>query len=53
MDLTESACKGVVGLRLKGAGMRGSAAGADAVCHHRALFKGEKGQWDAFWALAP
>jgi hypothetical protein len=49
----ESACKGVVGLRLKGAGMRWSAAGADAVCHLRALFKSEKGQWDAFWALAP
>jgi hypothetical protein len=49
----ESACKGVVGLRLKGAGMRWSEAGADAVCHLRALFKSEKGQWDAFWALAP
>jgi hypothetical protein len=49
----ESACKGVVGQRLKGNGMRWSAAGADAVCHLRALFKSEKGQWDAFWALAP
>jgi hypothetical protein len=49
----ESACKGVVGLRLKGAGMRWSESGADAVCHLRALFKSEKGQWDAFWALAP
>ena len=49
----ESACKGVVGLRLKGAGMRWSQAGADAVCHLRALFKSETGQWDAFWALAP
>lgn len=49
----ESARKGVVGLRLKGAGMRWSEAGADAVCHLRALFKSEKGQWDAFWALAP
>jgi hypothetical protein len=49
----ESACKGVVGLRLKGAGMRWSEPGADAVCHLRALFKSEKGQWDAFWALAP
>jgi hypothetical protein len=49
----ESACKGVVGQRLKGNGMRWSAAGADAVCHLRALFKSEKGQWDAFWATAP
>lgn len=48
----ESACKGVVGGRLKGNGMRWSEAGADAVCHLRALFKSEKGQWDAFWALA-
>jgi hypothetical protein len=49
----ESACKGVVGQRLKGTGMRWSEAGADAVCHLRALFKSEKGQWDAFWATAP
>jgi len=49
----ESACKGVVGLRLKGAGMRWSEPGADAVCHLRALFKCETGPWDAFWALAP
>jgi hypothetical protein len=46
----ESACKGVVGQRLKGNGMRWSEAGADAVCHLRALFKSEKGQWEAFWA---
>jgi hypothetical protein len=49
----ESACKGVVGQRLKGNGMRWSAAGADAICHLRAVFKSEKGQWDAFWATAP
>jgi hypothetical protein len=49
----ESACKGIIGLRLKGCGMRWSEAGADAVCHLRALFKSEKGQWDAFWATAP
>jgi hypothetical protein len=49
----ESACKGVVGLRLKGAGMRWSEPGADAVCHLCALFKSEPGQWDAFWTLAP
>jgi hypothetical protein len=45
----ESACKTVVGLRLKGAGMRWGEPGSDAVCHLRALFLGEKGQWDAFW----
>lgn len=48
----ESACKGVVGQRLKGNGMRWSEEGADAVCHLRALFKSEKGQWEAFWGNA-
>jgi hypothetical protein len=47
----ESACKQVGG-RLKGSGMRWSGAGADAVCHLRALFRSEVSQWDAFWALA-
>lgn len=47
----ESACKQVGG-RLKGSGMRWGAAGADAVCHLRALFRSEASQWDAFWALA-
>jgi hypothetical protein len=45
----ESACKTVVGQRLKLAGMRWGEDGADAVCHLRALFRGEEGQWDAFW----
>jgi hypothetical protein len=45
----ESACKTVVGQRLKLAGMRWGEDGADAVCHLRALFRSEKGQWDAFW----
>jgi hypothetical protein len=49
----ESACKGVVGQRLKGDGMRRREAGAAAVCHVRALFKSEKGRRDAFWATAP
>jgi hypothetical protein len=48
----EAACKAVVGQRLKGSGMRWGEAGADAVCHLRALFKSEKGQWDAFWGNA-
>ena len=48
----EAACQAVVGQRLKGNGMRWSEAGADAVCHLRALFKSEKGQWDGFWRNA-
>jgi hypothetical protein len=46
----ESACKAVVGQRLKGAGMRWGEDGADAVCHVRALFRSEPGQWEAFWS---
>jgi hypothetical protein len=46
----ESACKRVVGQRLKCAGMRWGEVGSDGVCHLRALFLSEKGQWDAFWA---
>ncbi len=46
----ESACKTVVGQRLKLAGMRWGEAGADAVCHLRALFRNEKTQWDDYWA---
>jgi hypothetical protein len=45
----ESACKTVVGQRLKLAGMRWRAHGTDTVCHLRALYKSERGQWDAFW----
>ena len=45
----ESACKTVVGQRLKGAGMRWGEDGADAVCHLRALFRSGDGPWDAFW----
>ncbi len=47
--VVESACKTVVGQRLKGAGKRWSAAGAHAVCHVRALYRSDKGQWAAFW----
>jgi hypothetical protein len=46
----ESACKNVVGQRLKGPGMRWSEPGTDSVCHLRALFKSESTQWDAFWS---
>jgi hypothetical protein len=45
----ESACKTVVGQRLKEAGMRWGESGSEGVCHLRALFLSEKGQWDAFW----
>jgi hypothetical protein len=45
----ESACKTVVGQRLKLAGMRWREYGTDNVCHLRALFKSDKGQWVAFW----
>jgi hypothetical protein len=45
----ESACKTVVGQRLKLAGMRWGEDGAHAVCHLRALYRSEKEQWDAFW----
>ena len=46
----ESACKTVVGQRLKGGGMRWGADGADAVCHLRALFRSGDAQWEAFWS---
>jgi hypothetical protein len=46
----EAACRTVVNERLKKSGMRWSEDGADAVCHLRALFKGDADQWDAFWA---
>jgi Uncharacterised protein family (UPF0236) len=45
----ESACKTVVGQRLKLAGMRWREYGTDNVCHLRGLFKSDKDQWDAFW----
>lgn len=46
----EAACKQVVNQRLKVTGARWSEEGADAVCHLRALFRSEKGQWEAYWA---
>jgi hypothetical protein len=45
----ESACKTVVGQRLKQAGMRWREYGTDGVCHLRALLKSEPSQWEAFW----
>lgn len=49
----ESACKTVVGQRLKQAGMRWREYGTDAMCHLRALFKSESSQWEAFWKREP
>ncbi|QJW94902.1 hypothetical protein FTUN_2428 [Frigoriglobus tundricola] len=46
----ESACKTVVGERLKGSGTRGSEDGAHAVCHVRALYRSENKQWPDFWS---
>ena len=43
----EAACQQVVGQRLNGSGMRRGEEGAGAVCHLRALFRSEKGLWDA------
>ena len=48
----ESACKTVVGQRLKLAGRRGGEDGAAALCHWRALYRSEKGQGEAFWNRA-
>lgn len=45
----ESACKTVVGQRLKGAGMRWSETGTHALCHVLALYRSAKGLWQAFW----
>ena len=48
----ESACKTVVGNRLKGGGMRWGSAGADAVCHLRAAYLSEPACWQRIWATA-
>ena len=48
----ESACKTVVGQRMKGSGMRWREAGAHAVCHVRALDRSEHSQWTDFWRRA-
>jgi hypothetical protein len=45
----ESACKTVVGQRMKGSGMRWSEPGSDAVCHVRALYRSEHSQWTDYW----
>jgi hypothetical protein len=49
----ESACKTVVGNRLKGGGMRWGQAGADAVCHLRGLYLSAPTCWESFWNPPP
>jgi hypothetical protein len=49
----ESACKTVVANRLKGSGMRWGEDGSDAVCHLRALYLSQPGQWESFWKNHP
>jgi hypothetical protein len=45
----ESACKTVIGKRMKDGGMRWGEDGADGMCHLRALFASGEDQWDAYW----
>ena len=45
----ESACKTVIGKRMKNGGMRWGGDGADEMCHLRALFSSGQSQWDAYW----
>ena len=49
----ESACKTVVGNRLKGGGLRWGEEGSDAVCHLRALYLSESVCWESFWNPPP
>ena len=46
----ESACKTVVGQRLKLSGMRWGEKGTDDMCQLRALYRSEAKQWELFWA---
>jgi hypothetical protein len=49
----ESSCKRVVTQRLKGAGMRWSQRGSNAICHLHALLLSQANQWAGFWARKP
>jgi hypothetical protein len=49
----ESACKTVIGNRLKGGGMRWGKEGANAVCHLRGLYLSEPACWESFWNPSP
>lgn len=46
----ESACKTVIGERMKGGGMRWCESGADAMSHLRALCSADD-QWAGFWSM--
>lgn len=46
----ESACKSVVGRRLKGSGMRWRERGTTALCQLRALYKSQLELWNHYWA---
>ena len=45
----ESACKTVVGNRLKGGGMRWGKPGSDHVCHLRAVYLSDPACWTRLW----
>ena len=49
----ESACRTVIGKRMKNGGMRWGEEGADEVCHLRALLASGEKQWDAYWHPSP
>ncbi len=49
----ESACKTVIGKRMKNGGMRWGEDGADQMSHVRALFCSGEKQWDAYWHPSP
>ena len=46
----ESACKGVIGHRLKGTGMCWREFGTTSLCQLRALHKSEHALWDSYWS---
>jgi hypothetical protein len=46
----ESACKTVVGRRLKGGGMRWRESGTHEMCQLRALYRSEPSAWRNYWA---
>jgi hypothetical protein len=45
----ESACKTVIGKRMKGGGMRWGEGGADGICHLRAILCGGLEVWNDYW----
>lgn len=47
--MIESACKTVVGQRLKESGMRWRARGTTSMCQARALYKSTRPLWNTYW----